>query len=465
MKIKRKTRRPPIDKVLLPFRSFAHKSSSAGVLLLLCAVIAIFWANSAWASLYNDLWHLPLNISIGNFTLSYSLHHWINDGLMALFFFVVGLEIKREVLAGELRSVRQSLLPIMAAIGGMVVPAAFYLIFTFGGEGASGWGIPMATDIAFTLGILTLIGSRVPLSLKVFITALAIVDDIGAVLVIALFYTSDVSVFEIFVAFGFLGCLFAANLLGIRSTLVYAVLGVGGLWLAFLLSGIHPSIAGVLAAFAIPARKKIALEQFCAKTGPLISRLSVNKDPDKSSAEFLDSEKLQSLLKLRNACEEATAPAQRLEKALHPWVVFLIMPLFALANAGVTIDGKITEVLAHPVALGTVFGLFLGKQIGIFAFTAATVRLGFAELPRGVTFRHVYGASCLAGIGFTMSLFIAGLAFADKPELLIVAKVGIMGASILSGVVGYVVLRYFAEPLPAASPSARTARLGPLASH
>jgi len=452
MKIKRKNRRPPIDRVLLPFRSFAHKSSSAGVLLLLCAVVAIFLANSQWASLYHKFWHLPLSIGIGDFSLSYSLHHWINDGLMALFFFVVGLEIKREVLAGELKSIRQSLLPIVAAFGGMVVPAAFYLFLNFGEQGSAGWGIPMATDIAFTLGVLTLIGSRVPISLKVFLTALAIVDDIGAVLVIALFYTSDIAVVEILIAFCFLAALFTANLLGVRSTLVYAILGIGGLWLAFLLSGIHPSIAGVLAAFTIPARKKIAIEQFCSKTGPLISRLS--KQPTLQSevdnlqeGEFLDAERLTSLLKLRQACEEATAPAQRLEKVLHPWVVFGIMPLFALANAGVTIEGEIISVLLHPVALGIIFGLFLGKQVGIFTFSYLTVKLGFAELPRGVTFRHIYGASSLAGIGFTMSLFIAGLAFPTSPQLLMVAKVGIMGASILSGIVGYVILRYFTDPV------------------
>jgi len=357
---------------------------------------------------------------------------------MAMFFFFVGLEIKREILVGELSSPRQAALPIVAALGGMIVPAILYLVLNAGKPGASGWGIPMATDIAFTLGVLALLGKRVPIALKVFLTSVAIVDDIGAVLVIAFFYTSQIYWSNLIVGAGFLIALILANRAGIRHPLVYASLGIGGLWLAFLMSGVHATIAGVLSAMTIPASTRIGREEFLEKSRYILKEFEGASVNEKSV--LTSRQQRRAAEALEKASELVQTPLQRLEHDLHPWVIFGIMPLFALANAGVSLDGNLTQVLINPVTLGIVFGLVFGKQIGITLFSWLAVRSGIATLPVGVNWWQVYGVGWLAGIGFTMSLFIAGLAFRDI-ALLSLAKLGILTASLIAGVVGWIILR------------------------
>ncbi len=428
---------PPIKKVLYPIREFMHAEASGGIVLMLCALAALAWANSPWSTTYSALWETKLTIGPGGFNLSESLLHWINDGLMAVFFFVVGLEIKREVLVGELASLRQAALPIAAAVGGMVAPALIYTAVNLGGEGAAGWGIPMATDIAFALGVLALLGPRVPTSLKIFVTALAIVDDLGAVLVIALFYTSNVSWASLGAGALFLLALVAANRLHVRHPLAYALLGIG-LWVAFLKSGVHATIAGVLLALTIPARTRVDTAEFLDRGREILEEF------DRSGVEgedILTNEGQQAaIMELESLTEHAQTPMQRLEHSLHPWVAFAIVPLFALANAGVALGGDLGVALTQPVTLGVVAGLVVGKQVGITLFSWLAVRSGLAELPQELSWRHIYGASLLAGIGFTMSLFISALAFGDGP-LQDAAKVGILTASLVAGVAGWLVLR------------------------
>jgi NhaA family Na+:H+ antiporter len=428
----------PIERIVRPFQEFARVEASGGILLLISTAVALAWANSPWAGSYNSLWQTKLTIGLGGFALSKPILLWINDGLMSAFFFVVGLEIKREMLVGELASPRKAALPIVAALGGMLVPAGIYTAFNVGKAGAPGWGIPMATDIAFALGVLTLLGKRIPIALKVFLTTLAIADDIGAVLVIALFYTSEISWVNLAVGAGFLIALIGANRAGIRSPLVYALLGIGGLWLAFLLSGVHPTIAGVLSAMTIPARSRINTDQFTARSRAILDEF---ERAGEGGEHVLTNEDRQAALQaLETACEHVETPLQRLERALHPWVTFAIMPLFALANAGVALGGGLSQGLINPVSLGVATGLVIGKQVGITLFSWLAVRSGLAAMPAGVAWRHIYGAGWLGGIGFTMSLFIAGLAFGDTP-LLPVAKVGILTASLIAGMVGWTILR------------------------
>lgn len=427
----------PIEKITYPIQEFLHQQASGGILLIIATVIALAWANSPFAESYHHLWHTYVRIDVGGVGLNYSLHHWINDGLMVIFFFVVGLEIKRELLVGELSSVRKAALPIAAALGGMIFPALIYTILNLDSEGASGWGIPMATDIAFVVGILALLGKRVPLALKIFILALAIVDDLGAVLVIAIFYTSNISFTSLLIAGGFLILLIAMNRMGIRNLLIYTLVGIG-LWLAFLKSGVHATVAGVLLAFTIPVASRINTKKFKNETDNLL------KDFDNAGEHgdnvLTNSERLSIIDQIQNNCEKILAPLQRFEHGLHPWVAFFIMPVFALANAGVTIGDGLGPGLAHPISIGIILGLFIGKQIGIFSFSYLAVKLKLASVPEGVSWLKIYAASILAGIGFTMSLFIANLAF-TSPELLDIAKVGILSGSLISGIVGFIILR------------------------
>ena len=425
----------PAERLMGPIQVFIHQETSGGILLLACAVLALIWANSPWSESYVSLWQTNFTVSLGAFVLSKPILLWINDGLMAIFFFVVGLEIKREVLVGELASLKQAALPFAAALGGMIFPAFIYLVFNRGSEGASGWGIPMATDIAFALGVLALLGNRAPLALKVFLTALAIVDDLGAVLVIALFYTAEITWASLGVAAVILGLLGLANLLGVRHPLVYAVLGLG-LWVAFLKSGIHATIAGVLLAMTIPSRTRLNSMEFAARS----RRILHSFEQATSGQEELTELQQSALSALETACEQAETPLQRLEHALHPWVSFFIMPVFALANAGIALGGDFLSLLGHPISLGITAGLLIGKQVGITAFVWLAVRTNLAELPQGVSWGQIYGASWLAGIGFTMSLFIAGLAFGDLSALGS-AKFGILTASLIAGVVGWFILR------------------------
>jgi NhaA family Na+:H+ antiporter len=433
---------PPVERIVRPFQDFADKQSSGGILLIAVTAVALVWANSPWGESYAALWHTKLTVGVGDASISKDLTHWINDGLMAVFFLVVGLEIKREVLVGELSSVRGAALPIAAALGGAMVPAAIYLAINAGAEGSAGWGIPMATDIAFALGVLTLLGDKAPVAIKVFLTALAIVDDIVAVLVIALFYTSEISWGALGIGGIFLVALIVANLIGVGRTLVYALLGIG-LWLCFLLSGVHATIAGVLLALTVPAISFINPGAFLERSRYVLDRFE--KAGAKGENVLSNEERQAALHALNHAAYKLEPPLHELEHTLHPWVVFAIMPLFALANAGVQLGGGIADALTNPVALGIVAGLVVGKQLGITLFAWLAVKSGVSELPEGIRWRHVYGAGWLAGIGFTMSLFISDLAFSDG-WLVDAAKLGILVASLIAGVVGWVILRGASSP-------------------
>lgn len=428
-----------------PFHQFFQLQTSGGILLLLATVFALLWANSAWREAYELLWHSPLGFQWGNFKFARPLHFWINDGLMAIFFFVVGLEIKREIWVGELSTPKKAALPLMAAVGGMLFPAIIYVLLTGLRNSAymPGWGIPTVTDIAFALGVLAILGSRVPVGLKVFLTALAIIDDLGAILLIALFYSQGLHLEYALVAFVILVLLFGLNRLRIDSPLPYALLGVL-LWAAILKSGLHATIAGVLLAFTIPARSRINPYDFYEKGQACLLRFN-QADQEVSSNQhsgmmLTNQEHQASVQELELLCEEVQSPLQKLEHILHPWVGYVILPLFALANAGVSLpaEGPLTTLL-HPIGIGIVLGLFLGKQFGITAFSWLAVKLGVAELPQGVNWSLIYGASILGGIGFTMSLFISVLAF-QSVDYITDAKMGVLLASLLSGIVGTIVL-------------------------
>lgn len=427
----------PVDRLLAPFREFARTSASGGVLLIGAAAVALIWANSPFAQAYTDLWATKVSIAVGDVTVSESLLHVVNDGLMAIFFLVVGLEIKREVLVGELATVRRATLPIAAAVGGAVLPAVIFLAVAGGGTAGRGWGVPMATDIAFALGVLALLGSRAPLGLRIFVAALAIVDDLLAVVVIALFYTADLSTPALAIAGVMLGTLVVANRIGVRRPLVYAMLGVG-LWLAVFASGIHATVAGVLLALTIPATTRLDSESYVDHARELITdfeRRTVAGEDASTSQHHA------ALWELEDATERAQAPMLRIEHAVHPWVAFLIVPLFGLANAGVRLDVDLGSTVQQPTTLGVILGLIIGKQVGVTFGAALVVRLGFASLPDGVGWRHVYGAAWLGGIGFTMSLFIATLAYGEASPELALAKVGVLAASVIAGVCGFAILR------------------------
>lgn len=433
------------QRVVRPIARFIHSQASGGVVLLVCTVVALVWANSPWGSVYSDLWHLEFGLVFGGQDFSLDLRHWINDGLMAVFFLLVGLEIKREVLVGELSSARLAALPIMAAIGGMVVPALIYALFNLGGPGQHGWAIPMATDIAFSLGILALLGSRAPLSLKVFLTALAIVDDLGAVLVIALFYSHEINTTALMSSAGLLGALVVLNVLGIRQLTPYMLIGAA-MWAMMLQSGIHATIAGVLLALTIPTRVRMDVPEFLQAGRELLDRFE--KTPPTQNSDLLSDERQSTLHAIETSCEGVQMPLQRLEYLLHTPVNFVIMPVFALANAGVILTGFGLDRLVSPVTLGIAVALFAGKTLGITLFSWLSVKLGLAALPRRVRWSHVTGVAMLGGIGFTMSLFIAGLAFGEG-ELGSGAKLGILLGSLVSGIGGALVLRWTRGTHPA----------------
>ena len=433
----------PIDRLMRPFERFLKTQASGGILLLCAAIVAMVWANSPWRDAYHHLWHHTIAIRIDDFELSGTLHHWINDGLMAMFFFVVGLELKRELVGGQLAKPSQAILPVAAGFGGMLAPALIYLAFNGrGGPASAGWGIPMATDIAFAVGLIAVLGSRVPVALKVFLTTLAIADDLGAVLVIALFYTSDISLANLLVGLGFMGILVGGNRLGIRSPVFYGIFGIGGLWTAFLLSGIHATVAGVLAAAAIPASVEVDEMGYLARMRGYLDEFSRLK-PNQSAT--LTGDQLHSIDATIRLARHAATPLQQLEHQLHPIVVFGVMPLFALANAGVELPADIGAALMSPVALGTALGLLIGKPLGILLVCGLIVRLGWARVGEDFGWGQLVGASVLAGIGFTMSLFINELAL-ETPELRQQAKLGILLASLAAGVLGFLILRRAASP-------------------
>ncbi|MBW2525447.1 MAG: Na+/H+ antiporter NhaA [Deltaproteobacteria bacterium] len=429
----------PIDRLLGPFQTFTqHKLAGAGLLMLATAV-ALIWANSPWEHSYHHLLHTEVGVRFGTLGLSKSLHHWINDGLMGVFFFMVGLEIKRELMAGELSTLRKATLPAVAAIGGMVVPALIYFALNLSGAASRGWGVPMATDIAFALGVLALLGDRVPVGLKVFLTALAIVDDIGAVVVIALFYTAELSFVGLTAGLICLAISIGLNLLGARNAVVYFIVGTLA-WLGFLESGVHATIAAILMAFTIPARTRIDGAGFLERIRFLLAKLESAGLPEDKT---LNSHTQQRLFeKMDQTIEHASAPLQRIEHAIAAPVAFVVLPVFALANAGVTVHGGIGAALSSPVVLGIVGGLFLGKTLGIFVASWLAVRLGIADLPEGVSYKQLFGVGMLAGIGFTMALFVSMLAFSDA-DLQERAKIGVLTASLISGLVGFLVVRTF----------------------
>ena len=441
-------RETPLVHVFSPMQRFVQREAASGLVLFGATLAALVFANSPLAASYAALLHTEIGVAVGPFALRESLLHWINDGLMALFFFLVGLELKRETLVGELANLRQALLPALAALGGAVVPAILYTALNWGGAGAPGWGVPMATDIAFALGVLAILGSRVPWPLKIFLTAVAVMDDLLAVLVIALFYTSGLNLVALGIGLGVLALLVVVNMLGIRTLVVYATLGVA-VWLAFLASGVHATIAGVLVALTIPARNRINPDAFLAQAEGLLAQFRAGCPPDERM--LTDERQEGAVLALEAACEAVQAPLQKLEHLLQPWVAFGVMPIFALANAGVTLPAQGLSAEALPVTLGLVVGLVLGKPIGLIGTTWLVVRLGIARLPNEVTWWQIVGVGCLAGLGFTMSLFIATLGFTDA-ALIGAAKLGILIASLTAGLIGYGILRLVSPKIQSRSP-------------
>lgn len=428
----------PIDGIMSQFVKIINEERSAGIILGVAVVLAMIIANSPLSTLYFEILDYSLGFKFNeSVVFDFTLLEWINNGLMSIFFFVVGLELKREIIDGELSSPRQAILPIFAAIGGMVVPLAVYLLFNPTGDASHGWGIPMATDIAFAIGVLYFLGDRVPLSLKVFLTALAIIDDMGAVLVIAFFYTSDLNTTALILGFVFLGIIVIMNLIGVRNTIAYALIGVFGVWTAFLESGVSATIASVLVAFTIPADMRVSKFSYAMRLRQSVDNFVKSEDIKNTT---LSSEKLAFIKEIRGYTNFVTPPLQRLEEALHSFVAFFVVPIFALANAGVDLRMDFSTLFSTNIMMGVGFGLFLGKIIGVTLFTWLLIKLKVAAYPDGMNFKNLIGVSLLASIGFTMSLFITNLAFSNE-EYIIQAKVGIFIASIIGGVLGYLILK------------------------
>ena len=412
-------------------RRFANWAASGGFMLLVASFIALAWANSPWGESYFHLWESEFSFRLGANEFGLSLHHWVNDGLMVLFFFLVGLEIKREVLLGELADPKRAALPIAAALGGMIAPAVIYSIFNAGGPGSHGWGVPMATDIAFTLGLLAMLGRRVPFSLIVFVSALAIADDLGAIVVIALFYSSELSLASLGVAGAFLLVLIGLARARVRRPLPYAILGAG-LWFAVLQSGIHPTIAGVALAMTIPLGRQ-------PDTGALLAQSATAlHNQDIREKRGMDDDNETAVRTLETVMSRLDPPAERIRRRLDPWIAYLVLPLFALANAGVVLNADAVD-LTNPVSVGIILGLVVGKPLGITLFAWAATAIGIAQKPDQIEWAQLFGAACLCGIGFTMSMFIATAGFAD-PALLATSKISIIIASALAAILGWILL-------------------------
>ena len=432
------------EKILTPFEEFIHRQTTSGLLLMGMAVLALVLANGPLAEIYHHIIHTYSSIGVGEWKLKMTLHHWINDGLMALFFFVVGLELKREIVVGELSNPRNAVMPIAAAVGGMVVPALIYFVLNPQGDAAAGWGIPMATDIAFAIGALALLASRVPKALITFLVALAIVDDLGAVMVIAVFYTDTIALTPLAIAGGLFAVLLIFNQVGIRKMLPYFMVAVG-LWYALLLSGVHATLAGILGALSVPATPKYDPERFYKHVKDLMHRFEASHQPGKS---IMTNDALRAVVQtLENGVHAVEAPLQRLEHIWHMPVAYVVIPIFALANAGIALDfDSLGETATHPVMLGVSLGLILGKFIGITGASWLVLKLGVAELPKDTRFTQIAGVSLLAGIGFTMSIFVAQLGFSKNEELLLMAKTGILAASAFAGVAGFIWLFLVSKP-------------------
>jgi len=428
----------PFEKIIAPVSRFIHLEYTGGIVLFLSVIVAIIWANSPFHESYHHLWDIKFSIGFDAYVLNKPLHIWINDGLMALFFFVIGLELKREFMEGELSTLKKASLPMMAALGGMLVPAAIFFCINKGLASEHGWGIPMATDIAFALALLSMAGKHIPASVKVFLSALAVADDLGAVLVIAFFYTSNLNFVPLGIAAVFLLILIAGNKLGIRSTAFYLLIGIA-VWIGFLLSGVHATIAGVLVAFTIPAVTKINENNFSEN----LRKLSFDFEQEIPNGGLLTTaEQHRTIEQVKSLTLAAETPLQKIEYALHPWVAFVIMPLFALANAGIVIGTDFFSALINPVSIGVISGLIIGKFVGVLLFTWLMVKAGLAQLPDQANFKHIIGVALLAGVGFTMSLFISNLAF-ENPEFIEQAKYGILIASLIAGLLGITMLKCF----------------------
>lgn len=426
----------PVHRIVGPLTRFLHVEAASGIALLLVTIAALVLANSALADEFLNLWKTPVGFKIGSFEMIHSLKHWINDGLMAVFFFVVGLEVKRELVLGELKDLRAASLPIVAAVGGMVIPAAFYLAFQLGKPGDRGWGIPMATDIAFVVGCLAVLGSRVPHGFRILLLSLAIADDIGAILVIAIGYTSHLNLSVLFLGFLGIGLVLGLTQIGVRSIPIYFIVGAF-IWLAFHESGVHATIAGVILGLLTPAHSWISEGRLQA----IVQKFAAYLQGERWSGEGRNHV---ALCSVELAARETLSPLERLESALHPWVSFVIMPIFALANAGVQLN---LIDFREPVAVAVLIGLAVGKPVGIVGSSWLAVRLGVARLPDGVNWSVLTAGGILAGIGFTMALFIAGLTLEGR--LLNAAKVGILTASALCAVIGVVLLfRLLPKPPP-----------------
>lgn len=430
------------QKIATPFEHFLHAQTTTGVILMFMTILALILANSPLAEAYAYFFHMKIDFDVGTWALSHTIHHWINDGLMAIFFFIIGLEIKREVTVGELSNIKAAILPILAAIGGMVFPALIYLSLNSGTAGANGWGIPMATDIAFAISALVLLGKRVPPALVTFLVALAIVDDLGAVLVIALFYTEQIHMVPLMLAGASFLILVVFNRVGIHMILPYFIVGLF-LWFFMLESGVHATIAGVIAALAIPSKPKLSAVGFRKDAKRLLDEYDTYPIDCKRG---MNERQKAILIKLQSNINAIGTPAARLERDLHLPVALLVIPLFALANAGIAIDfSSIGATIKEPVSMGIMAGLILGKVIGIFGVAWLAIKLKIATLPQGSSMSQIFGVAFLAGIGFTMSIFVADLAFINNPELIFQAKVGILSASLFAGLFGYFWLRFIAK--------------------
>lgn len=437
----------PFKKVITPFQSFLHHQMTSGLILIFMTILALYLANSDdYAIAYDHFFHTYFGFSFGNAEVKLTLHHWINDALMAIFFFLVGLEIKREMLVGELSDPKNAILPIGAAVGGMVFPALLYVYFTAGTEAINGWGIPMATDIAFAISALMILGKRVPPALVTFLVALAIVDDLGAVTVIALFYTDEINITALLTAFALFGLLLAFNRFGIHRVLPYAIVGIL-MWAAMLSSGVHATIAGILTALAIPARPKFNPHYFSNHIDDLLNQY---KKTDQKHPDYQLGEQQEGILvQMEQSVKTVQPPLNRLENGLHLPIGIFIIPIFALANAGVAIDwSEMGNLIVEPVAAGVISGLVLGKLIGIFGVAWLMIKLGIARLPSGASMSQLFGTAFLGGIGFTMSIFIAELAWTDPGIMLVEAKTGILVASVIAAIIGLTWLRFIAKPAP-----------------
>lgn len=416
-------------------QKFIQIESFSGILLFASTILAIVWANSPWGDLYESLWSYELGIRITDYQLVKPLILWVNDGLMAIFFFLIGLEIKRELMVGELNSAKKAVFPVFAAIGGIALPGLVFVLLNGDPDTLRGWAIPMATDIAFSLAIIKLLGDRVPLNAKIFLTALAIVDDLGAVMIIAIFYSTGIKWTLILVALLLLAILYLLTYRDMFSKYLLLIVGIV-VWTLFLKAGIHPTIAGVLLAFAVPIRQKMRFSDFASSLEEITGRLQKTNNPDEA---VLSDKQIEYIDELDEWTNQVQSPLQYLEHKLHDWVAYVIMPIFALANAGVTLSAGTT--LNMNLVLTIAVALVVGKSVGIFGMSKVALATGVSTLPEGVSERQILGVSLLAGVGFTMAIFIANLAFRDNPAMLDSAKIGILIGSLLAGLLGYLILR------------------------